>query len=141
MGLDIGDKRIGVAISDPLEKLASPFTTIQRISNAIAISAILDIVKREEIDFVIVGIPISLDGSFGAQAKDVSDFTRELEGMLPVSVKQWDERYSTVEAERLLHEAGYSSRDMKQRVDAVAASIILQSYLDHKQTFEDERST
>jgi putative Holliday junction resolvase len=141
MGLDIGDKRIGVAISDPLETLASPFTTVQRISNAVAISAILDIVKREEIDFVIAGIPISLDGSLGAQAKDVSDFTRELDGVLPVSVEQWDERYSTVEAERLLREAGYSSRDMRQRVDAVAASIILQSYLDHKQKLEDERST
>ncbi len=136
LGLDIGDKRIGLATTDPLEKLASPLTTVQRISNALAISAILDIVKREEIDFVIAGIPISLDGSLGAQAKDVSNFTHELEAVLPVPVEQWDERYSTVEAERLLREAGYSSRDMKQRVDAVAASVILQSYLDHKQNVE-----
>jgi putative Holliday junction resolvase len=132
LGLDVGERRIGVAISDPLEKIAVPLTTIQRKSTNLAISAIADIVNREGVGALVVGLPVSLDGSLGPQAQEIKAFVQELEAVLPVPLVQWDERYSTAEAERLLREVGYSSRTMRDRRDAVAAAVILQDYMDHK---------
>lgn len=134
LALDVGLKRIGLAISDPLGSFAVPSGLVERTSDEVAISKIADIVVREEIGAIVVGMPLSLDGSLGPQAQDVRGFIEKLRAGLTVSIQEWDERFSTAEAERLLHEAGYKSRNMKQRKDTIAAAVILQAYLDHRRT-------
>ena len=79
---------------------------------------------------VVVGLPLLLDGTRGAQAQEVEEFARQLEQHVRVSVRLWDERLSTVEAQRLMIDAGRSQRDRRDRIDAVAAAVILQDYLD-----------
>jgi len=127
LALDIGDKRIGVALSDPLGILATPLTIIERRDEPADIGTILEIVDRNQVGQVIVGLPLSMDGTVGPQAEKVKAFTGELSHRTEVPVTFRDERLSTVSAKRLLHEAG---RSWKTRDDAAAAALILQGYLD-----------
>ena len=131
LGLDIGDKRIGVAISDPEEILASPLTTIIRDGNDDSvIKAILELVGRREVQRIVVGLPYSLDGSIGQQANKVMAFVEMLATYTAVDIETWDERLSTVVAEHLLVEAGMKRDKRKLHRDAAAAALILQGYLD-----------
>jgi putative Holliday junction resolvase len=127
LGLDIGDKRIGVALSDPQGILASPLTIVNRSDDQSAIEAIVTVVHQHEVGQVIVGLPLSMDGSLGWQAKKVKDFTEELRGHLEVPLEFRDERLSTVSAIRLTQGM---KKAKKTRHDAMAAALILQSYLD-----------
>ncbi len=128
LGLDIGDKRIGVALSDPDGILASPFTIIERSEETADVAAIVDIVKQKGVEQIIVGLPRSMDGSIGKQAEKVQAFTEELRRQTEVPAEFRDERLSTVSAKRLMRE-GKKGRG-KAGDDAVAAAIILQAYLD-----------
>ncbi len=128
LGLDVGDKRTGVALSDPGGILASPFTIIDCEDDMAGIDAIIDIVERQEVGQIIVGLPISMDGSLSEQAEKVKAFTRKLSGHTEVPVEFRDERLTTVEARRLMHEVKRARK--KVRDDAVAAALILQRYLD-----------
>jgi putative Holliday junction resolvase len=128
LGLDIGDKRIGVALSDPDGILASPLTIINRSDESLDIEAIVDIIKSQEVERVIVGLPYSLDGSLGEQANKVKAFTQKLASRIQVPLEYRDERLTTVMAERL-GRAGGKKRG-KTRDDAQAAALILQGYLD-----------
>ena len=130
LGLDIGDKRIGVAISDPGEILASPLTTIIRDNDEKAMEAILELVTRHEVRRIVVGLPYSLDGSVGEQAKKVAYFVEKLSKQSEVNIVTWDERLSTVAAERLMIGSGKKKADRKSQRDAAAAAFILQGYLD-----------
>ncbi len=127
LGLDIGDKRIGVALSDPLGILASPLTIINCRDGRADIEAIITIVSQNQVGQIIVGLPLSMDGSVGKQAEKVKAFTQELCNHTEVPVEFRDERLSTVEAIRLMQTV---SKTKKTRYDAVAAALILQGYLD-----------
>lgn len=130
LGLDIGDKRIGVAISDPEEILASPLTTITREDDKKAIDDIIELVDQHDVERIVVGLPYSLNGSIGGQANKVMDFAERLSQYTRASMEIWDERLSTVAVERLLREAGKKKANKRERRDAAAAAFILQGYLD-----------
>ena len=132
MALDVGKKRIGVAVSDPTGLLASPFETIKSTSDPDDVDSVLRIVAEQEVGEIVVGIPLSLSGRAGPQAKRVSEFARALRGRTSVPVGFMDERYSTTEAEKRLREAGGRRSKEKGRVDAAAAAIVLQAYLDSR---------
>jgi len=135
LGLDIGDKRIGVALSDPQGVLASPLTIITRQNETADIETIISIISQHQVKCVIVGLPRSMDGSLGKQAERVKAFVQKLSSQTEVPVEFRDERLSTVSAKRLM-QAAYARKTRKNaRDDAVAAAIILQSYLDEECAF------
>ena len=132
LALDVGDRRVGLAISDPTALLASPFGAVDRGESDLA--EIVEIAEREHIYEIIVGVPITLAGEEGAQAVKVRAFIRDLRSMTEIPIKTIDERLSTVQARRLLIDTGGTSRKDRRRgrVDAAAAAVILQSYLDSR---------
>ncbi len=134
MALDVGSKRIGIAISDPSRLLASPLITITRNSKKADIETILNLACENDIKDIVVGLPISLSGKFGPQAKQITAFIEKLSEQTTLPVTFIDERYSTTEAKKLLIQAGAKISDNKGRVDSAAAAIILQSFLDSNKT-------
>jgi putative Holliday junction resolvase len=130
LGLDIGDKRIGVALSDSEGILASPFTIIDRQDESRDIAAITDIINHQQVGQVVVGLPRSLDGSLGRQAEKVKEFIQKLSEHTKIPVEYRDERLTTVMAQRLKRASGGKRSKGKVRHDAQAAAIILQGYLD-----------
>jgi putative Holliday junction resolvase len=130
MGLDVGDKRIGVALSDESGLIASPRETLERKGNRKDIAHLLELARREEVAEILVGMPWKLDGSAGFQAEKVSRFVEALRAATDIPVTAWDERLSTASAERAMIEADASRAVRRGAVDRVAAALILQSYLD-----------
>ncbi len=128
--LDVGERRIGLAICDPEGRLATPYSAITRHDEQRDIEAVLKIACEEEITRIVVGMPWTLDDTVGPQAELTLVFCRALEASSHVPVEVWDERYSSVEAEHRLIEAGVSPSRNRARVDASAAAVILQAYLD-----------
>lgn len=128
LGLDVGEKRIGVALADGL--LAIPLTVIDRAGEEADLERVLTLAEEHEVKRIVVGLPRSLDGSIGRQAERVLSFSSALSESTDVPVDTWDERLSTVSAERLLLDAGVKREKRRARRDAMAAAIILQSYLD-----------
>ena len=129
LGLDIGDRWIGVALSDPLGKLASPLTIIKRSEDLADLEAIVCIINQHDVKRVIVGLPRSMDGSLGRQAEKVEAFTQQLCRKTEVPVEFRDERLTTVSARRLMR-ASQTKKGKKKRDDAIAAALILQGFLD-----------
>lgn len=119
-----------MALSDPLGILASPLTRIERRDDRGAVEAIADLVQRHGVRAVVAGLPYSLDGTVGQQAVRVQDFLGRLSGVLRVPIETWDERLSTVAVRRSMIESGMRKGERRQRVDAAAAALILQGYLD-----------
>ena len=137
LGLDVGDKRIGVAISDPEEILASPLTTILRDDDDKAIDAILELANKHGVQRIVVGLPYSLDGNIGTQANKVMIFMGKLSKCTGADIETRDERLSTVAAERLLLEAGANRKNKRKlQRDAAAAAFVLQGYLDSLKVFD-----
>ena len=132
LGLDIGDKRIGVALSDPGGILASPFAIIDRSDEGLDIEAIIDIISQHQVGQIVVGLPRSMDGSIGKQALTIKTFVQVLSSHTDVPVEFRDERLTTVSARRLKREAGTKKTHKKVRYDAIAAAIILQGYLEER---------
>jgi len=132
LGLDVGDRRIGVALSDETETLASGLSTLERVGPRKDLKAVAGLVRQHEVVEVVVGLPRSLDGSEGPQAQKVLAFMEELRPVVRVPVVAWDERFTTVMAHQVLAEGGVSSRDRRAVVDKVSAILILQSYLDSR---------
>lgn len=128
LGLDVGEKRIGVALADGL--LAIPLTVIDRAGEEADLERVLTLAEEHGVKRIVVGLPRSLDGSIGRQAERVLSFSSALSESTDVPVDTWDERLSTVSAERLLLDAGVKREKRRARRDAMAAAIILQSYLD-----------
>jgi putative Holliday junction resolvase len=133
LGLDIGDRRIGVALSDPDGILASPLTVIERTEDSQALAAIIEIINKQDVGQVIVGLPRSLDGTLGGQAEKVREFAQKLAGQIKVPLEYRDERLTTVMARRLKRASGGKKTREKARYDAQAAALILQGYLDESQ--------
>lgn len=131
LGIDLGERRIGVAVSDAEGRVATPITVIERSgSRNRDHQRISELVAEYEAGVVVVGLPLSLDGSAGPAAKAAEQEIGELEAALAVPVLTHDERFTTAIAERALAESGLSGKARRQRVDMVAASVILQSWLD-----------
>lgn len=136
LGLDVGDKTIGVAVSDELDITAQGVTTIDRVGIRKDAGKVMDYVREYDCDTVVMGLPINLDGSDSVQTEKVREFRTMLEnkmrssGMADVKVKWQDERFTTVIAERVLMEANMKRKSRKEVVDKQAAIIILQSYMD-----------
>ncbi|MCL6560132.1 MAG: Holliday junction resolvase RuvX [Firmicutes bacterium] len=131
MGLDFGDKRIGVALSDPLGWTAQGLEVIQRGASVAAdIKRIKEIVDKYQVERIVLGLPKNMDGSPGPAAEKVKSFAGNLAGVLKIPVDFWDERLSTVAAEKLLIEADMSRARRRKVVDKMAAVMILQGYLD-----------
>lgn len=130
LGLDFGRARIGVAISDELQMLAHPLETIP--ANEEPASRVAEIVREKQVDHVVAGIPRQMNGQIGTAATEVLEFVETLRAILPCPVVTWDERLTTVAANRALRDAGKKTRHTRDYVDQVAAQIILQSYLDSR---------
>jgi len=128
LALDVGEQRTGVALSDPLGMLASPLMVLSGLSREAELEAIDQLIGKHQVGKVIVGYPRSLSGAIGPQAQRVDQYVEQLRAHLQVPVVLWDERLSTAQAERLIHETGRSVQ--RERIDAAAAAVILQSYLD-----------
>ena len=130
LGLDIGDVTIGVAVSDPLKIIAQPLVSVKRVSLKEDVEAIRRLVDQHEVIELVVGLPRMLNGEVGIQAQKVLDFAESLKEAVKIPVALWDERFTTVEAERVLIEADMSRRKRKKIVDKIAAGLILQGFLD-----------
>jgi putative Holliday junction resolvase len=131
LGIDFGRVRIGLAISDELRFLAHPLETIP--ANKDAVKRIAEIVRDRKIDIVVVGIPKHMSGEIGQAANEALQVVDKLRAQLPCAVETWDERLTTVAANRALSESGKKTRQTRKFVDQVAAQMILQGYLDRQQ--------
>lgn len=130
MALDIGDKRIGIAISDPLKITAQGLTTLNRITLEKDIGYICDLLNQYEVSELVVGLPKNMNGTIGPQVEKVKEFVNSLLQKKQIKVSYVDERLSTVTAERTLIAGDLSRKKRKNVVDKLAATVILQSYLD-----------
>lgn len=137
LGLDVGTKRIGVALSDGLLITAQGMDTIYRQDPGRDLEVINDLIKTNGITEVVVGLPLNMDGSYSAKTKEVVEFMDSLAKVIAVPVKTWDERLTTVQAERALLEADISRAKRRRVVDKLAAQMILQSYLDSRKKGQD----
>jgi putative Holliday junction resolvase len=130
MALDVGGRRIGVALSDPTRVLASPLTTLRADPRERALAEIAALARRHEVVDIVVGLPLTLSGEVGPQAQIVQEFAKALQAALDVPIHLFDERLTTVAAERMMLDLGMKPEQRKARIDEVAASIILQDFLD-----------
>ncbi|HIE37731.1 MAG TPA: Holliday junction resolvase RuvX [Anaerolineae bacterium] len=131
LALDVGERRVGVAVSDPTRTVARPVGTLERGFRAADFAAIADLVAEHDAGLVVVGRPLTLRGEVGPQARQVERYAQALAESLPVPVQLWDERYSTATAEEVLRRMRKKGKRRGQgEVDAVAAAVILQGFLD-----------
>ena len=130
IGIDLGDTRVGIALSNPDRTLASPLEVLKRTGNLHR--DIGKIVDEWEANMVVVGLPLSLDGSVGPAAKKALAEVEKLAATLQVPIETYDERLTTVSAERLMTDAGLDSRNQRKVVDKIAAAILLQGWLDRQ---------
>jgi putative Holliday junction resolvase len=130
LGLDVGSKTIGVAVSDELSLTAQGLTTLKRKVLKQDIKQLLKVIEENGVEKVVVGLPKNMNGSLGPSAEIVISLIGELKKFIDLPVVTWDERLSTVAAQRVLLEADMSRKKRKRVVDKVAAIIILQGYLD-----------
>lgn len=130
LSVDYGDVRTGLAISDLLGLIASPLPTFKTRSMRSAIDYIADVARENEVDRIVVGLPLNMDGSEGERARKTRAFARVLERVCAVPVILEDERLTSVEAENILIEGNVKRDKRKQLLDSMAARLILQSYLD-----------
>ena len=129
MGLDIGDKRIGIAFSDETELIASPHSVYHRIGYGPDSRYFLGLAQEQNVGYIVAGLPLNMDGSLGSQAQKVQEYCGQLE-KVGLQVEYIDERLTTKSAEMALIEGGMRRENRKETVDKVAAALILQSYLD-----------
>ena len=130
LGLDPGTSRIGVAMSDALGIVAHPLAPVRAHPRAEVWEELRFITEETPVERIVVGLPRNMDGSEGAAAADARKFARELERELGIAVRTWDERLSTAQARRVLIRGNVSRRKRRRLIDGMAATLILQSYLD-----------
>lgn len=136
LGLDVGERRIGIAVSDPTGTIARPLQALERSSKEEDFSAIAALAREHEVESVVVGRPLGLDGTEGPQARRIARYTEALAEHLDVPVIPWDERFSTAAADEILRKTRGEKAKRRARsngeIDAIAAAVILQSYLDSR---------
>ena len=135
MGLDIGDKTIGVAVSDLMGLTAQGVTTIKRVGKKKDIEGIKQIIAEKQVNKIVSGLPKNMNGTVGPQGEKVQKFCELLKEETNLPIEFWDERLSTVAAERSLIEGNVRRENRKKVIDMLAAVIILQGYLDSKRIF------
>ena len=130
MSLDLGGRRIGVAVSDPTRTIATAYEVIKRRSRQKDFARYRDIITEQKIALIVVGLPTRSDGGDSDTAVWIRDYVAEFSQTIDIPIEFWDESYSTVRAEESLLRRGLRGKKVKERVDAVAAAFILQDYLD-----------
>lgn len=133
MALDLGEKRIGVALSDATRTIASPHSVVKRASRAADFAHYSRLIAEHGVTLLVIGLPITLGGQEGQRAAWVRDYAAGLAQHVAAPITFWDESLTTVEATAALHAQGRRGKKAKERVDAVAAALILQSFLDAQQ--------
>ena len=135
MGLDVGDKTIGVAVSDLMGLTAQGVKSIKRVGKKKDIEALKEIIKERQVNKIVSGLPKNMNGTLGPQGEKVIKFCELLEEETGIKIEYWDERLSTVAAERTLIQGNVRRENRKGVIDMVAAVIILQGYLDRQRNF------
>jgi len=130
LGIDLGEARIGIAVSDELGMLAHPVETIIVKETADPLGRVVQIAMEKDVGHVIIGLPKNMDGTTGVSAEKSRAFAEKLREKLTCPVRLWDERLTTVAAQRYLHDAGRNAKQSRKVIDQVAAQIILQGWLD-----------
>jgi putative pre-16S rRNA nuclease len=138
LGLDVGTKTIGMALSDVTRSIATPFDTIRRTKFTADAKAIGEVIERNQVGAVVIGLPINLDGSEGPRAQSTRAFARNLASHIGVPMAFWDERLSTAAVERHLIEADASRKRRAEVVDRMAAAYILQGALDRLRRLSEQ---
>lgn len=131
LALDVGDKRIGLALSDPLKMIANPLETLFRTTLNKDMAHLIDIINQKEVELIVCGMPVSMMAKETEQTIKTKQFVEELSKRVDLPIKLIDERLTTSSAERVLIEGGVRRENRKQVIDKVAATIILQNYLDY----------
>ena len=138
MGLDLGDKTIGVAVSDGMRGIATPLNTVKRRKFGVDAAALLDVMQERDLAGIVLGLPRNMDGTEGPRCQSTRAFARNLTKLTDLPITFWDERLSTVAAERALLEADTSRKRRAEVIDHVAASYILQGALDRMRQLASE---
>ena len=129
LALDVGDARIGLAISDPGGIVCLPIEALVRGEDSDDLAAVIELAQREGVEMIVVGLPLSLDGTHGPAARKMRRFTSALRRSADIPVQSWDERFTTAEAEGRLRQAGFRPSRDRARLDSMSAVIILESFL------------
>ena len=132
LGFDYGRRRIGVSVSDPLGLTAQPLDTWKGLSRDEVMRRIETLKTQMGVEKVVVGLPLTLGGKKGRMAKEVEQFASQIETQIQIPVTLWDERLTTVQAHRIIHQADEKPSKNKDKVDRLAAVLLLQNYLDHQ---------
>ena len=136
LGIDHGEARIGLAISDDLGMLAHPLETIHLKTVPDPLARIAEIVTRDQIGMIVLGLPRNMNGTYGPASEKVKEFAEKLRAKVTCEIKLWDERLTSVAAQRSLHEAGRNVKNSRDVIDQVAAQLILQGWLDSQAMLE-----
>jgi putative Holliday junction resolvase len=130
LAIDHGSKRIGIAVSDELKMIAQPLEFIPAAPFPAFLARLNELINVKEVELILIGMPRNMDGSYGPAAQKVEEFVEALKGLVSVPVKLWDERLTSAQANRVLIQGNVRRDKRKEKVDAMAAAILLQSYLD-----------
>ena len=130
LAIDHGTKRMGIAVSDELKMIAQPLEFVPAEPFAGVLTRLKELIRDKQVELILVGMPRNMDGSYGPAALKVQDFAAALKGALTVPIKTWDERLTSAQANRLLIQGNVRRDKRKEKVDKMAAAILLQSYLD-----------
>ncbi len=134
LALDLGAKRIGLALSDPTARIAFPAGALPRRGRKRDLAALRELIREEQVEGVVVGLPLHMDGRAGEEAQAARRFARDLSAATGLSVDTLDERWTSVEAERALRESPRKARRKRENIDAVAATILLRTYLARRES-------
>jgi len=140
LGIDFGERRIGLALSDPLGIIAQPFLTFDTQKNGDIFKKIEELIEEKGIEEIVLGMPRNMDGTIGEKGKVVQEFSQMLSTRVEIPIIFRDERLSSVESLRVLRDAGAKLHKYKKSVDKLSAALILQGYLDSLKRKEDEKS-
>ena len=130
LALDHGTKRIGIALSDELKMIATPLEFVPAEPFTDFVKRLKEIIREKEVELILIGMPRNMDGSYGPAALKVQEFIAVLKDLVAIPIKTWDERLTSAQAQRFLIQGGVRRQERKEKVDKMAASILLQSYLD-----------
>jgi len=137
LGIDYGEKRVGIALSDPSETIAQGKDVYEWKDRVQLIEYVKESVKKYSVDMIVVGLPYNMDGTLGKKANEVMEFIEELKRDIGISILTWDERLTTFQSERILIEADVSRKKRKKSANKMAATLILQGFLDSRRTNEN----
>lgn len=130
MGIDLGDKTIGVALSDPFFITAQAYITIKREKTSLDIEKLVDIIDKKEVNLIVIGLPKNMNNTLGPQAMKVISFVDLLKKATDIKIEYQDERMTTIQSEQVLNDMSVANKNKKKYIDKIAASFILQTYLD-----------